>query len=565
MRVAHVRLAIIFAVLATIGIGPKAAGAAAASSLSPLHMARGTAVPNRYLVVLKQDGNPRSVAAITGVQPTYLYESALNGFAAELNAGQLNALRHNPNVAYIEQDQVVSVAATQDMDETGEPWGLDRIDQRALPLSQTFSYNATGKGVTAYIIDTGILTTHWDFDGRAANVYDTDSNNGGNGTDCNGHGTHVAGTVGGTIYGVAKGVQLRGVRVLDCAGNGSTAGVIAGIDWVRQFAVAPAIANISWTTNYSAALNTAVTNLSNSGVFVAVAAGNRGEDACNFSPASTPEAYTVAAIDKTDTRASFSNTGACVESYAPGVAIRSASINSTAPIEPRSGTSMAAAHVTGAAALYKSRYPTPTSAAVLTWLILNGTLYNVLNNPSGTVNRQLYIPRFDAPTGCGESLCVAVTGSYPSHFSGPDCTGEEHYYTPYFNDDIRRSWDGQGYVGSTIVEVTKRSRKDPDGSCHNVWPNGVLFPGMARVYRDSTPVPVVEAMSSHFSELNCTGIESYYTPYFGDGKGRSWDGQGTVGNVMHTLLQRSWKNQDGVCLNNWPNGTPLPKLVRIYR
>ncbi|MBV9788087.1 MAG: protease inhibitor I9 family protein, partial [Chloroflexi bacterium] len=137
-------------------------------------MARGKALSNRYLVVLNPESNPRSVAAIAGVQPTYLYESALNGFAAELNAGQLNALRHNPNVAYVEQDQVVSVAATQDMDETGDPWGLDRIDQRALPLSQTFSYNATGKGVTAYIIDTGILTTHWDFDGRAANVYDTD-------------------------------------------------------------------------------------------------------------------------------------------------------------------------------------------------------------------------------------------------------------------------------------------------------------------------------------------------------------------------------------------------------
>src|ERR1044071_985965 len=133
-------------------------------------MAQGTAVPNRYIVVLKQEGNPRSVAAIAGVQPTNFYASALNGFAAELNAGQLNALRRNPNVAYVEQDQVVSVAATQDMDETGEPWGLDRIDQRTLPLSGTFSYNATGKGVTAYIIDTGILTTHWDFDGRAANV-----------------------------------------------------------------------------------------------------------------------------------------------------------------------------------------------------------------------------------------------------------------------------------------------------------------------------------------------------------------------------------------------------------
>jgi subtilisin family serine protease len=284
----------------------------------------------------------------------------------------------------VEPDRVVTADGTQNIDGNGDPWGLDRIDQTALPLSRTYTYARDGAGVYAYIIDTGLQANHPDFGGRAQNVYDA---LGGSGTDCHGHGTHVAGTIGGNTWGVAKRVHLRGVRVLGCTGSGSTSGIISALNWLRTNAVRPAVANMSLGGGRSTSLNSAANNLANSGVFLAVAAGNENQNACNVSPASAASAYTTAASDRTDLKASFSNWGSCVDGWAPGVSIKSAWLSSgTRTI---SGTSMASPHVAGVGALYKSNYGDAASSAISTWINNNATAGVVRSSPSGTPNRLL--------------------------------------------------------------------------------------------------------------------------------------------------------------------------------
>lgn len=391
----HVRsaLVVVGAMVAAAGCSDQArnpvsprADAPSAAALAPVYMANAGArgLAGKYIVVLKKGANPRSVAAAMGVSPRYVYTAAVNGFAAPLTDQQLNALRNNPSVAYIEQDQVMTASATQ----SNATWGLDRINQRYLPLDGSYSYGYTGSTVRAYIIDTGIDTGHAQFEGRAMNVYDAF---GGNGNDCNGHGTHVAGTVGGKTYGVAKKAMLRGVRVLDCNGSGATSGIIAAVDWVRTNRIDPAVANMSLGGGYSSTLNSAVNNLANSGVFIAVAAGNENQDCKNVSPASAAYAYTVAASDKNDYKASFSNFGSCVDIYAPGVGITSAWIGSgTTETKTISGTSMASPHVAGVAALIKHRYGQISSSSVASYLNNAGTNGLIKGNPSGTVNKLLY-------------------------------------------------------------------------------------------------------------------------------------------------------------------------------
>jgi subtilisin family serine protease len=358
-------------------------------AVAPL-LSQSTDGSNRYIVVLNEGANPRAVAAITGVEPQYVYTTAVNGFAGTLNAGQLNALRHNPAVAYVEADGEVHASVIQ----TGATWGLDRIDQRDRPLSTTFSYLNTGAGVRAYIVDTGIRLTHTELAGRAVTGYDAVTA-GGTATDCNGHGTHVAGTVGGTTYGVAKAATLVAVRVLGCNGSGTNAGVIAGVDWVANNHVKPAVANMSLGGGANTTLDNAVKNAVAKGVTFVVAAGNGNflgiaANACNYSPARVPEAITVGATTNTDAKASYSNYGTCVDIFAPGSGITSSWYTSDTATNTISGTSMAAPHVAGVAALYLQGNPAATPATVVGALNANASVGKVTSPGSGSPNRLLF-------------------------------------------------------------------------------------------------------------------------------------------------------------------------------
>jgi subtilisin family serine protease len=313
----------------------------------------------------------------------HTYQNALNGFAVEMSAEDAETLSQDFRVKYVEEDGVITIDTTQ----SNPPWGLDRIDQRNRPLSATYTYNWTGSGVRAYVIDTGIRTTHTQFGGRASNVFDAF---GGNGADCNGHGTHVSGTIGGSTYGVAKSALLRGVRVLDCNGSGSTSGVISGVDWVTANHINPAVANMSLGGGASSALDTAVNNLSNSGVPIAVAAGNSNADACTSSPARAANAITTGATTTTDARASFSNFGTCLDIFAPGSGILSSWFSSDTATATLSGTSMASPHVAGVAALYKQFSPSASSTTVRNAIVNNATTNVVTGAGTGSPNRLLY-------------------------------------------------------------------------------------------------------------------------------------------------------------------------------
>ena len=374
-------------------VGPTALAPAAAPVAS-----RAGAIPGRYIVVFRQgtdvDRESARIANAFGGRVRHTYRAALRGMTIELPDAAAAALANVPSVALVEQDQMMTASATQ----PGATWGLDRIDQRSLPLSTTYTYGGSGDGVTAYIIDTGILFGHSEFGGRATSGFD--AIDGGSADDCNGHGTHVAGTVGGTTYGVAKSVKLVAVRVLDCGGSGPNSGVIDGIEWVTLNHEGPSVANMSLGGGASDALDLAIRNSVASGVTYAVAAGNGNflgiaQNACNYSPSREPSAITVSATDKTDTKASWANYGTCVDIFGPGVSITSSWYTSATATNTISGTSMATPHVAGAAALYLGANPNASPADVASALTSAATLNVVKSGGSGSPNRLLYVGATD--------------------------------------------------------------------------------------------------------------------------------------------------------------------------
>ncbi len=353
-----------------------------------------------YIVVLKEGANPRSVAALLGITPRFVYTAAINGFAARtLNQGQLNALRHNPGVAYVEPDAPAQLMTTQ----SPVTWGLDRIDQRDLPLSNSFTYNYTGYGVIAYVLDTGVNAKHDDLYPRAAYIPngaygDFVGDGHGSANDCHGHGTHVAGTIGSTTYGVAKNVTIYAGRVVNCVGNGTAAMVIAGMDWIMAYGKQPAVVNMSLGYGNVQSVRDAATNLVLKGFFVAAAAGNGNfagvpQNACAQAPAGAYTVMTVGSTTSSDNESSFSNYGTCVDILAPGSSITSALHTSDTAFGLKSGTSMATPHVAGVATLFLQNNPSAppwlVASAILSVATTNTITLHSASLANGTPNRFL--------------------------------------------------------------------------------------------------------------------------------------------------------------------------------
>jgi subtilisin family serine protease/PKD repeat protein len=348
-------------------------------------------VEGEYIVVLEPDAYRDAREVAQELARTYrgqvghVFRQALRGFVAHMSEAEAKALAADSRVRYVEENGTVQAVGVQ----TGATWGLDRVDQFDLPLDQSYTYNTAGAGVNAYIIDTGIRLSHSEFGGRALTGFDAVTA-GGTANDCHGHGTHVAGTVGGSTWGVAKEVTLYAVRVLDCGGSGTYAGVIAGVDWVTQNHIKPAVANMSLGGGASQSVDDAVTASIAAGVVYAVAAGNDNGNACLKSPARTPNALTVGSTTNTDARSSFSNYGTCVDIFAPGSSITSAWHSSDIATNTISGTSMASPHVAGAAALYLGTNPTAPPEQVMSVLTNKANADKVTSPGTGSPNLLLY-------------------------------------------------------------------------------------------------------------------------------------------------------------------------------
>jgi subtilisin family serine protease len=459
-KVRRVLLAAIAAVTLALALSPAASAAPATGTILSAHGPG--ALNGQYLVVLKDNATLRSRGVSSMARSLtdrhngtlgYTYQRALHGFSIRMSEQRAKELAADPAVASVEQDHVVHISDTQ---QNPPSWGLDRIDQRNLPLNNAYNFDTTASNVHAYVIDTGLRITHQTFGGRASNGRDTVDNDN-VAQDGNGHGTHVAGTIAGTQYGVAKGVQVVGVRVLNNAGSGTTAGVVAGIDWVTANAIKPAVANMSLGGGADATLDTAVNNSINSGVTYAIAAGNgdvlgRPLDACTQSPARVPAAITVGATQQNDAKASFSNIGSCVDIFAPGVGITSSWNSSDTATNTISGTSMATPHVTGAAALILAGNPSFSPQQVRDTMVSNATTGVVGSPGAGSPNRLLFTGAggtTQPPAGCsatngndvtipdaGSAVTSAVTISGCNHTTASGDSSAEVHITHSYRGDL---------------------------------------------------------------------------------------------------------------------------------
>ncbi len=392
--------------------GVFAAQSSYANSEKLIQVNNNNVVPNKYIVVFKSNQSLLSTSSVAemaqqnaemmsgkyGIKATKLFGNTLNGGLFTLTKGQLKELLQDDQVQFIEQEQIFTVdpQVSTNANQGNAIWGLDRIDQRALPLDSNYQYNFDGTGVTAYVIDTGVRNSHNEFGNRATSGWDFVDNDS-DASDCNGHGTHVAGTIGGQSYGVAKNVNIVGVRVLGCNGSGSTSGVIGGIDWVKNNASGPSVANMSLGGGASSAIDQAVEAAVASGVSFVVAAGNDNSNACNYSPARAGTAITVGSTTSSDSRSSFSNYGNCLDIYAPGSSIKSAWYNSNSATNTISGTSMAAPHVAGVVALYLDENGSLTPSQIDSKLASGSTKNVVSDAKSGSPNELLYA--LDGSTG----------------------------------------------------------------------------------------------------------------------------------------------------------------------
>jgi subtilisin family serine protease len=405
-RIAGVTAATAVALVSALAAAPTSTAAPAPEHVRDVSI-RGagsaTAIPGSYIVVLSDSGTTSTRAGVQSsakslaasyqatVKRTF---ASVHGFSATMTQAKAERLATDPRVEYVEQNQRFRIT------EDDATWGLDRSDQRDLPLDKTYTAPNDGSGVNVYVIDTGIYAEHSDFGGRASVGTDT-VGDGQDGKDCHGHGSHVAGTIAGEKWGLAKKATVFGVRVLDCQGSGSTESVVAGIDWVTQNAKKPAVANMSLGGGADDALDAAVKKSVEAGVTYAVAAGNENADACEGSPSREPSALTAGATDDTDKRAEFSNFGKCVDLFAPGVDITSVGISDPDATDTMSGTSMASPHVAGGAALYLSEKPDATPEEVATALTTLATPDKVQDPGTDSPNALLYVGELNSPGAGG--------------------------------------------------------------------------------------------------------------------------------------------------------------------
>ena len=418
------------------------------------------AIPDEYIVVFKEDvadanGRANALAQEHGASVRFTYAAAFKGFAARMSPQAAEAIMNNPNVLSVESDQTVSLAGIQ----TGAPWGLDRIDQASLPADGVYNYPNTGAGVNVYILDSGIRRTHTQFTGRVVPAYSVF--NDGYGPDgCTAHGTHVAGIVGGTTWGVAKGATLHSVRVTDCAGTVTTSSLIAGVDWVTANRARPAVANMSLSSIASSALNLAVTNSINSGVTYVVSSGNTNSDACNYSPANLSQAIAVGAIAGLDARANFSNFGPCVDLYAPGYNIYSATNTGDSAYLLLSGTSQASAFVAGAAAMYLASNPTASPAEVSQALTSGATSGVVTGLTSDTPNRLLRV--IGSSSGGGTTTPPPAGNTAPTASISANCQKATCSFDGSASRDdagvVRYTWEfGDGTTATSTTALVKHT------------------------------------------------------------------------------------------------------------